>query len=249
MTYCVGVLLKDSLVMAADSRTNAGVDYVSTFKKLTVFEKPGDRVLALASAGNLATTQAVVSLVSERLGERNGHDGLFGTTSMYRAAEIVGRTLTEVIAEHGERVRESGGDASATFIFGGQIKGRPLRLFLIYAAGNFIEATTDTPFLQIGETKYGKPILDRTIRYDMPAALAVKASLVSFDSTMRSNLSVAPPIHLVTILDGALEVDRRIAIQENDPYFSELRTRYGAGIVNLFEGLPNPDIDAWPDTE
>ena len=246
MTYCIGVLLKDGLVMAADSRTSAGVDYVSTFRKLTVFERPGDRVFALAAAGNLATTQAVVSLVSERLGSRNGDDELFGTGSMFSAAEIVGRTLRTVIEEHGDSVRDSGGDAAASFILGGQIKNRPPRLFMIYAAGNFIEATPESPFLQIGENKYGKPILDRTIRHDMPVPRAVTAALVSFDSTMRSNLSVGPPIDLITIRDGGLEIDKHIIIQEDDPYFRDLRARYGDGIVALFGNLPDPDLDAWP---
>lgn len=245
MTYCIGVLLREGLVMASDSRTSAGVDHVSTFRKLSIFEKPGDRVMALAAAGNLATSQAVVSLVSERLGANDGEDGLFGTGSMFRAAEIVGRTLRSVIEEHRESVRGAGGEAAASFIFGGQIKGRPPRLFMIYAAGNFIEATSESPFLQIGENKYGKPILDRTIRYDMPVARAVTAALVSFDSTMRSNLSVGPPIDLITILDGRLCVDRHAIIREDDPYFCDLRTRYGSGIVKLFETLPDPDFDAW----
>ena len=174
--------------MAADSRTNAGVDYISSFRKLTVFEEPGERVIALATAGNLATSQAVTSIVSERLGARKGEDSIYTSKTMFNVAQIVGRALRQVIDEHGEHVRESGGDPTATFILGGQIKDRAPRLFLIYAAGNFIEASAETPFLQIGENKYGKPILDRTISYDMPIERAVTASLVSFDSTMRSNL-------------------------------------------------------------
>lgn len=246
MTYCMGVLLKDGLVIAADSRTNAGVDYISTFRKLSIFEKTGDRVIALASAGNLATSQAVVSLVGERLGSRDGEDALFGTKSMFRAAEIVGKTLRSVIAENEESVRENGGDASATLILGGQIKGRPPRLFMIYPAGNFIEATPESPYLQIGENKYGKPILDRTISFEMPISRAVTATLVSFDSTMRSNMSVGLPIDLITIKDGDLAVDRHAVIEENDPYFEALRTSYGDGIVGVFGTLPDPDLDSWP---
>jgi putative proteasome-type protease len=246
MTYCLAVLLKDGLVMAADSRTNAGVDYISSFRKLTVFEEPGERVIALATAGNLATSQAVTSIVSERLGARKGEDSIYTSKTMFNVAQIVGRVLRQVIDEHGEHVRESGGDPTATFILGGQIKDRAPRLFLIYAAGNFIEASAETPFLQIGENKYGKPILDRTISYDMPIARAVTASLVSFDSTMRSNLSVGPPIDLITILAGEQRVEHHASIEENDAYFTELRKTYGDGIVSLFETLPDPDISNWP---
>lgn len=247
MTYCLGILIKEGLVMAADSRTNAGVDYISTFRKLTIFEKPGDRVIVMASAGNLGTSQAVVSLVGERLGERKGEDSLFRTRTMFNVARIVGRTLRDVIKETGEGVTEAGGDAGATFILGGQIKGRPPRLFMVYSAGNFIEATPETPFLQIGENKYGKPILDRTIDFDMPMTRSVTAALLSFDSTMRSNLSVGPPIDLVTILDGRQRVDRHAVIGADDPYFSKLRKRYGDGIVALFDRMPDPDIDEWQD--
>lgn len=245
MTYCLGILLKQGLVMAADSRTNAGVDYISTFRKLTVFEKPGDRVIVMASAGNLGTSQAVISLVGERLGAKRGEDSLFRTKSMFNAARIVGRTLREVIKETGEGVADAGGDASASFILGGQIKGRPARLFMVYAAGNFIEATRETPFLQIGENKYGKPILDRTIDFDMPMERAVTAALLSFDSTMRSNLSVGPPIDLVTVLDGRQRVNLHAVIAADDPYFQKLRKRYGDGIVTLFDRMPDPDLSAW----
>ena len=245
MTYCLGILLKQGLVMAADSRTNAGVDYISTFRKLTVFEKPGDRVIVMASAGNLGTSQSVISLVGERLGAKRGEDSLFRTKSMFNAARIVGRTLREVIKETGEGVADAGGDASASFILGGQIKGRPARLFMVYAAGNFIEATRETPFLQIGENKYGKPILDRTIDFEMPMERAVTAALLSFDSTMRSNLSVGPPIDLVTVLDGRQRVNLHAVIAADDPYFQKLRKRYGDGIVTLFDRMPDPDLSAW----
>ncbi|MFT5485361.1 MAG: putative proteasome-type protease [Paracoccaceae bacterium] len=246
MTYCLGILLKDGIVMAADSRTNAGVDYISTFRKLTVFEKPGERVMALATAGNLATSQAVTSLISERLGEQPDQESIFTAKSMFEVARIVGRTLHQVIRETGKNVRDEGGDASATFILGGQIKDRSPRLFLIYAAGNFIEATAETPFLQIGENKYGKPILDRTINQDMPIERAITASLVSFESTMRSNLSVGLPIDLITILAGKQRVERHVSIEEGDLYFTELGKKYGDGIVSVFENLPDPDVTNWP---
>jgi putative proteasome-type protease len=249
MTYCLGILLKDGLVMAADSRTNAGVDYISTFRKLTVFETPGERVMALATAGNLATSQAVTSLIGERLGEQPDGDSIFTANSMFEVAQIIGRTLQQVFRENSKNVRDGGGDASATFILGGQIKGRLPRLFLIYSAGNFIEATHETPFLQIGENKYGKPILDRTIQFEMPIRRAVTSALVSFDSTMRSNLSVGPPIDLITILDGNQRVERHLVMQEDDPYFVALRKSYGDGIVSVFNDLPDPDISGWPKGE
>ena len=143
-------------------------------------------------------------------------------------------------------VQENGGDASATFLLAGQIKDRPLRLFLIYSAGNFIEATKETPFLQIGENKYGKPILDRTIRQNMPLERAVTAALVSFDSTMRSNLSVGPPIDLITILNGKQRVEHHAVIEEDDPYLLALRKQYGEGIMSVFDGLPSPEMTEWP---
>ncbi|MGB0630872.1 MAG: peptidase [Alphaproteobacteria bacterium] len=246
MTYCLGILLKDGIVMAADSRTNAGVDYISTFRKLNVFEKPGERVIALATAGNLATSQAVVSMIGERLGDPHGENGIMAAESMFAVAQIIGGTLRQVIDEHGDAVRKDGGDPSATFILGGQIRDRSPRLFLIYAAGNFIEATHETPFLQIGENKYGKPILDRTVDFDMLMDRAVKAALVSFDSTMRSNLSVGTPIDLITILAGKQRIERHATISEDDPYFAALRRQYGDGIVSVFEGLPDPEISEWP---
>lgn len=201
---------------------------------------------ALATAGNLATSQAVVSMLSERLGDPHGENGIMAADSMFAVAQIVGNTLSQVIGEHGEGVREEGGDPGSTFILGGQIDGRSPRLFLIYAAGNFIEATHETPFLQIGENKYGKPILDRTVSFDMSIDRAVKAALVSFDSTMRSNLSVGPPIDLITIQAGKQRVERHVVIEEDDPYFTALRQQYGAGIVSVFDGLPEPDISEWP---
>ena len=165
---------------------------------------------------------------------------------MFAVAQIVGKTLHQVIEENGDGVRADGGDPSSTFLLGGQIKGRSTRLFLIYAAGNFIEATHETPFLQIGENKYGKPILDRTVHFDMPIERAVKAAMVSFDSTMRSNLSVGPPIDLITVLDGKQRIERHAVIRDDDPYFTDMRKRYGDGIVSVFDGLPEPDISEWP---
>ena len=240
MTYCVGILVGDGLVFAADTLTNAGVDHLSTFRKMTVFERPGDRILVLLTAGNLATSQAVVSLVSERLGARKGQDSLFKTTTMFNAARIVGGALREVIRTDGEHVKAHNGDASASFIFGGQIRGRPPRLFQIYPAGNFIEASPETPFFQIGETKYGKPILDRVTVFDMPLLRAAKGALLSFDSTMRSNLSVGEPIDLLCYRGDSLKIETRREIARDDRYFTALRKGYGEGIGRLFDRLPDP---------
>lgn len=242
MTYCVGILLENGLVFAADSRTNAGVDHVMTFRKLTTFEAPGDRVMVLMSAGNLATTQAVVTLVSERLDERTEEHSLYHATSMFQAARLVGNALREVIDTDGEYVREVGADPSASFILGGQIAGRPPRLFQIYPAGNFVEATPDTPYFQIGEIKYGKPILDRVTEYQMSLKRAVKGALVSFDSTMRSNVSVGLPIDVVVYRRDALKIEERVVIEPENTYFRILRENYSSGIMTMFDGLPDPTI-------
>lgn len=243
MTYCVGILLRDGLVLAADTRTNAGVDYVSTFRKLTIFELPGDRFITLMGAGNLATTQSVVSLVSERLEQGTEENSLYRVPTMFNAARVVGNALREVLAFDGPHVRETKADPSASFIVGGQIAGRSVRLFQVYPAGNFIEATPDTPFVQIGETKYGKPILDRVVDYAMPLDRAAKAALVSFDSTMRSNLSVAPPLDLVIYRRDSFRAHKHMEISDGDEYFRALRKRYGEGLARVFDRLPDPEID------
>lgn len=242
MTYCVGILLQDGLVLAADSRTNAGVDFVSTFRKMAIFEQPEDRFIAVMAAGNLATTQAVFSMVGERLEEGTDENSLYRAPTMFNAARIVGNALREVIETDGPHVRAENADPSASFIVGGQIAGRPVRLFHVYSAGNFIEATPETPFVQIGETKYGKPILDRVVDFDMPLHRATKAALVSFDSTMRSNISVAPPIDLVVYKRDTFCVHHHGVIGEDNQYFASLRKQYGEGLAKVFDGLPDPDI-------
>ena len=243
MTYCLGMLLEDGLVFAADSRTNAGVDHIATFRKLAVFERPGERMMVLLSAGSLATSQAVVSLVSERLGGRKGEDSLFKSRTMFNAARIVGRALREVDDADAEYVRAQGADPGASFILGGQIKGRAPRLFQIYGAGNFIEATPETPYLQIGETKYGKPILDRLLNHQTLIPAATKCALLSFDSTMRSNLSVGPPIDILCYRRDSFSSDQRFQITADDSYFTRIREGYSAGIDKLFDRLPEPDWD------
>jgi putative proteasome-type protease len=240
MTYCVGVLTRHGLVVAADSRTNAGVDQIATVRKLALFGQPGERILALLSAGNLATTQSVVTLLTQRLADEERPDNLWRAATMFDAARMVGTVLREVLRHDGDHV-QAHGDPGASFLLAGQIKGGRHRLFQIYTAGNFIEATPETPFLQIGETKYGKPILDRVISYDSGLAEAAKCILLSFDATMRSNLSVAPPIDLLCYPEGSLCADLRIDIQAADPYFAGLREQFGEGMLDLFARLPNPD--------
>jgi putative proteasome-type protease len=241
MTYCVGMLLKDGLVFASDSRTNAGVDHVSTFRKLATFAVPGERFMVLLSAGNLATTQAVVTQLNERLDGASGDLTLFTAASMFEAATIIGTTLRSVLELNATFVQAQEGDPYASFLLGGQIAGRPPRLFQVYSAGNFIEASPETPFMQIGETKYGKPILDRTVRHAMPLKRAAMAALISFDSAMRSNLGVAPPIDLLVYRNDSFRPELKVEIDEADTYFGALRREYGKGILQVFESLPDPE--------
>lgn len=238
MTYCVGMVLEEGLIFASDSRTNAGVDHVATFRKMNVIAVPGERQIVLLNAGNLATTQSVVSLLKSRL----GHDtpNLHNVASLYEAAELVGKTIREVLARDGNGSTQGQGvDFSCSFLVGGQIRGEPPRLFQVYPQGNFIEATQDTPYLQIGEAKYGKPIIDRVIRYGTPLAQAIKCTLISFDSTIRSNLSVGLPIDLLWQERDNFDFAPRHRVTEDDPYFLQLRQGWGEGLRQVFGQLPD----------
>ena len=192
MTYCCGILVRDGLVMIADTRTNAGLDNVSTFRKLHIFSKPGDRIMAIASAGNLAISQSVLSTLTEGIEDPTTGDieTLMNAPTMFQAAQRIGRAIRMVHATEGPALRSEDVSFDVSFLFGGQIKGSRMRLFMVYTAGNFIECTTDTPYLQIGEHKYGKPVLDRAMHYDVELYEALKTGLISMDSTMRSNLGV-----------------------------------------------------------
>lgn len=223
MTYCVGLKLDRGLVFAADTRTNAGVDNISTFKKLHIWEEPGERVIALMSAGNLAITQAVVSLLTEHITSAdNDKPTIMTARTMFQVARIVGSAVREVKEIDGEALAASAENFFVTFILGGQIKGEAPRLFQVYAAGNFIEVTEDTPYLQIGEHKYGKPILDRVTRHDMRLGEAAKLVLLSFDSTLRSNLSVGMPIDMLLYNTDSFSTERQVRITQDDPYFQKL---------------------------
>ncbi|RWQ48843.1 MAG: peptidase [Mesorhizobium sp.] len=220
MTYCVGLKIDRGLVFMSDTRTNAGMDSISTFKKMHVWEEPGERVIVLMSAGNLATTQAVVSLLDERTkAVADRHATLLETPSMYQTVRLVGDTVKEVIASSSPAGEKADSYFNASFILGGQIKGSAPRLFMIYPEGNFIESTDDTPFFQIGETKYGKPIIIRAYEKAMSFAETVKLLLVSFDSTLKSNLSVGLPLDLLFYEKDAFKVSLKKRIAQDDQYY------------------------------
>jgi len=242
MTYCVGVLLDMGLVLASDSRTNAGVDQVGTFRKMTVYERPGDRVLVMLSSGNLSVTQTVVGLLEQRMSENQ--ENLLNTPSLYKAACLIGEALREVHKRDGPYLKQHNIDASAGFILGGQIIGERHRLFNIYTEGNFIEAVQDTPYFQNGELKYGKPILDRVITHSTGLMEAAKCVLVSFDSTMRSNISVGLPIDLLCYERDSLKVGLQRRLGDHDPYFDMMRRQWSSGLKRLFSELPDPHWDS-----
>ncbi|TGD84953.1 peptidase [Mycolicibacterium sp. CH28] len=239
MTYCVGVMLDKGMIFASDSRTNAGVDNFAKFCKMTVFEQPGDRVIVLLSSGNLAGTQAVISVLTQRCADGAATTNLLGARTMFDAVRLVADAMRDIEKRDSGYLAQNNIRFNASFIVGGQIRGEPVRLFRIYAEGNFIEAGLDTPFFQTGETKYGKPILDRVITPDTALADATKCVLVSFDSTMRSNLSVGMPIDLICYERDTLELRRRRRFDEGDPYFTTLSDEWGEGVRQVFRQLPD----------
>lgn len=242
MTYCVGVLVKQGVVMLSDSRTNAGLDNIATYRKMTVWQRPGDRLICLLSSGNLAISQAVVNLIEEwNEGDGSGKGGLFGVGSMFRAARLVGSAIRDVYEAEGDALEKRDSGFNVSFLLGGQVKNGQTRLFQIYSEGNFIEASPETPFLQIGEHKYGKPILDRAVTADMPLIDAMKLCLVSMDSTLRSNLSVGFPLDLMVYEDGTHTAKVRRSIPEDDPYFSDIRERWSIALRNAYAEIPDPD--------
>jgi len=228
------------MVFASDSRTNAGVDQISCFKKMRHFVNPGDRAIVILSSGNLSITQKAINLLEQR-GRHPEQGNIWNAESMFDVAQLLGEALREVRDHDGVFLAQSNVDAGANFIVGGQIQGERMRLFLVYAEGNFIEAGTETPFFQIGETKYGKPIIDRVIRPDTPLIEAVKCVLVSFDSTMRSNLSVGLPIDVACYIKSSLRLDFQQHITVDDPYFSQISRRWSEGLRGVFASLPNPE--------
>jgi len=240
MTYCVGVLLDDGIVLASDSRTHAGVDNYATFCKMTVFERAGDRVITLLSSGNLAGTQAVISVLRQRADAPETEDApsLWSAKTMFDVAMLVSDATREIERRDGKHLERSSLRFDASFIIGGQIKGEPMRLFRTFAEGNFIEAHTETTFFQTGEAKYGKPILAPVITRATSLADATKCVLVSFDSTMRSNLSVGMPIDLVCYERDSLAVSMRRRFEPGDAYFGALSQEWSAGVRAVFKHLP-----------
>ena len=241
MTYCVGILVDTGLVMLSDSRTNAGVDQINTFRKMATFVRARDRVLVLMSAGNLGITQAVINLLHEKPKDSELDERIFRATNMFNAARVVGDALREIHQRDAEDLKEHGHDFNGTFILGGQIAGEEPRLFHIYSAGNFIESSIDTPYFQIGESKYGKPIIDRVITRSSSLAQAAKCALVSMDSTIRSNLSVGPPLDLAIIRRDEFALHTHISIDLENEYFKMIRTRWGYALQEVFSELPNPE--------
>ena len=241
MTYCVGMLLDTGLVFLSDSRTSAGVDHISTFRKTTVFQRPGDRVLVIQTAGNLAITQAVISLLREEMEVGDGRANLLSVPTLFEAAELVGDAVRHVHKRDANQLKEFGLDFNASLILGGQIRGEMPRLFSIYAAGNFIEATAETTYFQVGESKYGKPIIDRVLRRSSSINEAAKCALVSMDSTIQSNLSVGLPLDLVLIKRDRFEVARHMSIDANNEYFRGIRSHWSEALREAFAELPDPD--------
>ncbi|RIJ14348.1 peptidase [Henriciella mobilis] len=244
MTYCVGLRLDRGLVFMSDTRTNAGVDNVSRYRKMFTWTQPDERVIVMMTAGNLATTQAVVSMLDERTKapeERN--PSILEVPTMFQAARTVGKVLRDVIRESAP---SQGPDAEspfkATIILGGQIKGAPPRLFMIYPEGNFVEASEETPFFQIGETKYGRPILVRAYDPDMSFEAAVKLMMVSFDSTLKANLSVGLPLDLLLYETDSLAIKAQRRIEEDDPYFNLISDNWGEALKAAFSSLPDYEI-------
>jgi putative proteasome-type protease len=236
------MLLDSGLVFLADSRTSAGVDQINTFRKTTVFERPGERVIVMLSAGNLAISQGVLNLLAEKLATHDAHTmSLHNSPNMFEAARCVGEALREMHMRDGDALKSQGVDFNATFIVGGQIMGEPPRLFQVYAAGNFIEATPDTTYFQIGESKYGKPIIDRVTRRSMALSEAAKCALISMDSTIRSNLTVGLPLDLVIVRRDEYRVSSHVDIDADNRYFQMIRGAWGDALREAFSELPNPD--------
>ena len=241
MTYCVGVQLNAGLVFASDTRTSAGVDDVRSHNKMHVFEFPGDRVLVTLSAGNLATTHAILAQVKRDLENAEAPASLKSVKSMYDAAEYLGAVSTRAQKDSAAQSQYAGVDLRVTLILGGQINGGPPALYLIYPEGNCIESSPETPYLQLGESKYGKPILDRIIRPDVSLEDAARCVLVSIDSTMKSNVSVGPPIDLAMVRRDELAIGRKVRFDLDTPYFARLREAWGRHIAEALRNLPKFD--------
>jgi putative proteasome-type protease len=240
MTYCVGLLLDAGIVMLSDTRTNAGLDNIATYRKMFTFEKPGERVVAIMTAGSLSVTQNTLARLTEQANDLDGPDesSILTAPSMLKVAELIGTTLADVTQEVSGKMDRMNQAATASLIVAGQIKGRQMRMFLVYPEGNFIEATAETPFLQIGEHKYGKPILDRVVTPDTSLADAEKAVMLSMDSTLRSNLSVGMPLDLTIIERDDCRISRSRRIEATDEGFARMSEAWSAALRNAFTDMP-----------
>lgn len=245
MTYCVGMRLDEGLVFLSDSRTNAGVDQVGTFRKMSVFENPGDRMIVLMTAGNLSISQSIRQLVAEHVNDDG--QSIWTVGSMYEAARILGDAVRTVHKRDADALKEFGIDFNVSVILGGQIKGERCRLFQIYAAGNFIESHNESTYFQIGEAKYGKPIIDRVVSPATSLDEAAKCALISMDSTLRSNISVGLPLDLLVYQADSLAVSRFVTIDEKNQYFQMIRSTWGQQLKTVFEGIDDPVWNAAPD--
>jgi putative proteasome-type protease len=241
MTYCVAMSLDAGMIFASDSRTNAGVDQVGKFSKMRVFAREGDRIIVTLSSGNLSMTQSALNILEQRARSGDNQQQLWNATSMFDVARLVGDALREVKTRDGPYLLQNNIDSHANFIVGGQVRGEPPRLFEVYSEGNFIEATPDTCYFQIGESKYGKPVIDRVVTRATGLQEATKCTIVSFDSTMRSNISVGLPIDLAVYETDSLKLKLQKRIEESDAYFRMVHTQWGEGLRRVFAELPNPD--------
>lgn len=241
MTYCVGLFLRDGIVMASDTRTSAGADNILCFRKMHLVEEPGERVLALLSAGNLALSQAVINVLEEGIETAHGHETLRSVPTVFRAAQLVGSAIRQVYRADGPSLEAQKVPFDVSLLLGGQIAGSELHLFQIYSAGNFIEATPDAPYLQIGEHKYGKPILERVCRHETPPEEGIKLVLISMDSTLRSNLAVGLPLDLLVLRRDELRIHLQRRIADDDPYFRMIRERWSEALREAYQAIPKPD--------
>lgn len=238
MTYCVAIKLDAGMVFLSDTRTNAGVDNIAKFKKMFTWEVQGDRVITMMTAGNLAITQAVISLLQDNIDNPdNGYETILSAKSMFRVAELVGDAMRVVQGRYGPGLAQMGESTASSIIVGGQREGGDMRLFHVYSAGNFIEAGEETPYFQIGEHKYGKPILDRVLTTDTPLNVCITAALLSMDSTLKSNLSVGMPLDLAVIETDQLRFSQQKRIEEHDPNFQNLSTGWSEALRSAFDQM------------
>lgn len=246
MTYCLGIITRFGLVMASDSRTNAGVDYVSNYQKLFDFSLPGERVIIICTAGNLSITQSVINYLRKDLKAQETVN-LYSLPTLYEVASYVGSKVRAIQEKDGSWLQKNGIDYKCSLLVGGQIRGEEPQLYLIYSQGNFIQATPETPFLQLGETKYGKPILDRTLKFETPLEAAAKSALLSIDSTMKSNISVGPPICMVMYEADTFTIKHQLQLPQGDPYLLKVRKLWEESLRKAFDNMPNVEWKYYPE--